>query len=93
MKLNLKAAIVRYLAWLHDQLINKNKKVNEFEGALKLLEFRKENELFMDLSFDTISSSSENSAIIHYKPEINNCKDIDPNQIYLLDSGGQYLYL
>jgi Xaa-Pro aminopeptidase len=30
-------------------------------------------------------------AIIHYKPERGSCAIIDPNAIYLCDSGGQYL--
>lgn len=31
------------------------------------------------------------AAIIHYKPERGNCAVIDPNAIYLCDSGAQYL--
>lgn len=31
------------------------------------------------------------AAVIHYKPEPGNCSVIDPNQIYLCDSGAQYL--
>jgi Xaa-Pro aminopeptidase len=85
------AAIVRYLSWLENQLLVKNNKVTELEGAEKLNNLRKENELFIEESFDTISSSGDNSAVIHYKSEKNTCKFINPNEIYLLDSGGQYL--
>ena len=46
---------------------------------------------FVGLSFDTISSTGANAAVIHYKPERDNCPYIDPNAIYLCDSGGQYL--
>ena len=45
----------------------------------------------MGLSFDTISSTGANAAIIHYKPEPGHCSIIDPAAIYLCDSGGQYL--
>jgi len=46
---------------------------------------------FVGLSFDTISSTGPNAAIIHYKPEPGNCATVDPNAIYLCDSGAQYL--
>ena len=85
------AAIVRYLAWLEDQIVNRKNSITEYEGARKLLNFRQENDLFIDESFDTISSSGDNSAIIHYKPSPENCKQISTNEIYLLDSGGHYL--
>ena len=45
----------------------------------------------MGLSFDTISSTGANAAVIHYKPEPGNCSTIDPKAIYLCDSGAQYL--
>lgn len=45
----------------------------------------------MGLSFDTISSTGANAAVIHYKPERGNCAVIDPKDVYLCDSGGQYL--
>lgn len=43
------------------------------------------------LSFDTISSTGPNGAIIHYKPDPADCAVIRQDQIYLCDSGGQYL--
>ena len=46
---------------------------------------------FSGLSFDTISSTGANAAVIHYKPEPGNCSVIDPKAIYLCDSGAQYL--
>jgi Xaa-Pro aminopeptidase len=42
------------------------------------------------LSFDTISASGANAAVIHYKPERGNCAVIDPAAVYLCDSGAQY---
>jgi len=43
------------------------------------------------LSFESISSSGPNGNIIHYA--VNNLTDspITTDQMYLLDSGGQYL--
>lgn len=42
----------------------------------------------MGLSFDSISSSGANAAIVHYHPTENNKSIINPNHIYLIDSGG-----
>jgi Xaa-Pro aminopeptidase len=44
----------------------------------------------MGLSFDTISSTGPNAAVIHYKPEPGSCSIIDPKAVYLCDSGAQY---
>ena len=42
-------------------------------------------------SFDSISSIGANGAVIHYKPEEHTGKPLNTREIYLLDSGGQYL--
>jgi Xaa-Pro aminopeptidase len=44
----------------------------------------------MGLSFDTISSSGPNGAIIHYKPMPDSCSLIKVEEMYLCDSGGQF---
>lgn len=85
------AALIEYFAWLEDQLVNKGAKLDEVEAADQLEAFRKKQKDFVGLSFDTISSTGPNGAIIHYKPERGNCSTIDPNAIYLCDSGAQYL--
>lgn len=48
--------------------------------------FYRKNKNFVGLSFDTISSTGPNAAVIHYKPEPNHCSVIDPNAIYLCKS-------
>lgn len=84
------AALIEYFAWLEDQLLNKRVTVDEVDGADKLEAFRAKKDLFVGLSFPTISSSGANAAIIHYKPEKGSCAVIDPTAIYLCDSGAQY---
>ena len=42
----------------------------------------------MGLSFDTISSIGPNGAIIHYSPEEGTAQLLDPDLVYLVDSGG-----
>jgi Xaa-Pro aminopeptidase len=84
------AALARYFAWLEEQLHN-GIELTESQGADKLEEFRSELDLFRGLSFSTISSTGPNGAIIHYKPDPADCAVIRRDQIYLCDSGGQYL--
>ncbi len=50
---------------------------------------RREGDLFKGLSFDTISSTGPNGAIIHYKPSATDSHIIDKDAIYLCDSGGE----
>ncbi|KAI1129599.1 aminopeptidase-like protein [Nemania abortiva] len=85
------AALIEYFAWLEDQLVARKASVDEVEAADKLEACRAKHKDFMGLSFDTISSTGPNAAVIHYKPERGSCSTIDPAAIYLCDSGAQYL--
>lgn len=85
------AALTEYFAWLENELINKKTVLNEVDASDKLEEIRSKHKDFVGLSFDTISSTGANAAVIHYKAERNNCSIIDPKAIYLCDSGAQYL--
>jgi len=86
------SALVRYFAWLENELcVKNNTELTEFAAAEKLEEFRKQLPKFKGLSFETISSTGPNGAIIHYSPTKEQCSVIDKDQFYLCDSGGQYL--
>ena len=85
------AALIQYFAWLEDQLIHKKAKLDEVQVADKLEQLRSQKDLFVGLSFPTISSTGANAAVIHYKPEPGNCDTVDPSKVYLCDSGAQYL--
>ncbi|KAL3631673.1 Aminopeptidase P2 [Castilleja foliolosa] len=84
------AALAQFWVWLEEE-INNGVILTEVDVADKLLEFRSIQDGFVDTSFDTISGSGANSAIIHYKPEPSNCSVVDADKIFLLDSGGQYI--
>ncbi|KAG0368496.1 hypothetical protein BGZ54_001810 [Gamsiella multidivaricata] len=84
------AALINYFAWLEEQLAN-GVEVDEADGAERLEKFRAEQAGFVGLSFDTISSTGPNGAIIHYKPEKPKAARINPDLVYLCDSGGQYI--
>ena len=85
------AALIEYFAWLEDELVSNNATLDECQAADKLEQIRSKHDKFVGLSFDTISSTGPNAAVIHYKPEPGNCSTIDPAKIYLCDSGAQYL--
>ncbi|KAJ5176737.1 Xaa-Pro aminopeptidase P [Penicillium canariense] len=85
------AALTEYFAWLQNELINKKTVLDEVDAADKLEQIRTKHDFFSGLSFDTISSTGPNGAVIHYKPEKGSCSVIDPTAIYLCDSGCQYL--
>ena len=85
------AALTEYFCWLENELVTKQATLDEVDAADKLEEFRSKHDLYVGLSFDTISSTGPNGAVIHYKPEKGQCSVIDPKAIYLCDSGAQYL--
>ncbi|KAE8680642.1 putative Minor allergen Alt a [Hibiscus syriacus] len=66
-------------------------KLTEVTVSDKLEGFRASKEHFRGLSFPNISSVGPNAAIIHYVPEAETCAELDPDSIYLFDSGAQYL--
>ena len=73
--------------------LEKNRKIynfNELEVAQKLENFRKESDLYFSPSFDTISATGKNGAIIHYNPKNIKPKKLKKGDLYLCDSGGQY---
>ena len=83
------AAITRFLAWFAAEAPKGG--LTEIAAAEKLAEFRRGNEYFRDFSFDTISGAGPNGAVVHYKVSEKSSRRIEPNSIFLLDSGGQYL--
>ena len=86
------ASLVQFFAWMEEHLrTNPESPMTEYTAAEKLEEFRRPRELYVGPSFDTISSIGPNGAIIHYKPEQATASRMDAKQIYLLDSGVQYL--
>ncbi|KAI8873809.1 Creatinase/aminopeptidase, partial [Ramicandelaber brevisporus] len=87
------AALVRYFAWVEDQLQHQGASgvLTESGAADKLEELRKEQTDFVGLSFTTISSMGPSGAIIHYSPQRGADRTLDTRGVYLCDSGAQYL--
>jgi Xaa-Pro aminopeptidase len=81
-------ALSRFLHWIAIEASKGH--LTEASAADKLAAFRKETGVLMDLSFSTISASGPNAAIPHYHVDPENSRAINNNEIYLIDSGGQY---
>ena len=82
-------ALTKFLFWI--KKINK-RRITEVEAAKKLENFRKLNKNFLYPSFDTITGSGKNGAIVHYRAKQGNCRTINKRDLLLCDSGGQYKY-
>ena len=83
------AAITRFLHWL--SLAAPKGTETELSAAAALRAEREKTGLLRDLSFDTISAAGPNGASPHYKVDEHTNRTIEPNSVYLVDSGGQYL--
>lgn len=82
-------ALTKFLAWLDEEVTKRP--VTELEVEKKLLSFRQQQKDFKEVSFDTIAGSGEHGAIVHYRATEETNKVLENNNLFLLDSGGQYL--
>lgn len=82
-------ALVKFFNWMETGVSTGN--IDEVMAANKLLDFRKEQELFIEPSFETISAYGPNAAMPHYDPHKVTPSTLKNRGLYLLDSGGQYL--
>ncbi len=83
-------AVVEFLCWL-DRALKAGDEVDELGAAARLEEWRRRQDRFVDLSFDTIAGAGPNGAIVHYRVSETTNRRLEPGQLFLIDSGGQYL--
>nr|WP_047169418.1 aminopeptidase P family protein [Sphingomonas sp. Y57] len=82
------AALSRFLHWLSVEAPKGG--LDEIQASDKLQALRAESGLLKDLSFDTISGAGPNGAVVHYRASDETKRVLEPNSLYLVDSGGQY---
>jgi Xaa-Pro aminopeptidase len=87
------AAMARFLAWLDREAAQGDSRgrIDEIGAAQKLEEMRAETQALKEISFDTISGSGPNGAIVHYRVSTATNRSLQPGELYLVDSGAQYL--
>ena len=83
-------ALTKFLFWLKKNF--KKRKITEISAQKKLESFRKMSPSYKFPSFNTISGSGPNSAIIHYKASLKTNRALKKGELYLVDSGGQYSF-
>ena len=81
-------AVEKFLYWLEGQA----GRVDEWEAACKLQSFRAEIPGYRGDSFETISAYGPGAALPHYVTPHENAPVLEPHGLYLVDSGGQYLF-
>lgn len=81
-------AMVKFLRWLERTV--RAGDVTELSAARQLQDYRAEDPLYKDNSFETISGYAGHGAIIHYAADEQSNVKLRPRGIYLIDSGGQY---
>lgn len=81
--------MAKYMYWIKQQVKN-GAKLTEKTASDYLDNLRREDDLFLDLSFPTISGYAENGAIVHYEAEYETAKGLEAKGLYLFDSGATY---
>ena len=81
-------AVEKFLYWLEGQV----GRVDEWEAACKLQSLRAEIPGYRGDSFETISAYGPGAALPHYVTPRSGAPLLEPHGLYLVDSGGQYLF-
>ena len=82
------AALTRFLRWAEDALPRGGE--TELSAAAKLLAFREATGRHLDSSFGTIAATGAHGASPHYHVTKESNARIEPGELFLIDSGGQY---
>ena len=83
-------ALTKFYFWL-EKMMAAGEKVTELSASHKLTELRSEQPLYVMDSFASISSYGPHGAVVHYSPTPETDVELKPDNLYLLDSGAQYL--
>lgn len=82
-------ALVRFMHWFDREAASGQ--LTEIEACQALERFRQETGALQDLSFDSITGSGPNGAIVHYRVTTDSDRAMGTDTLFLIDSGGQYL--
>ncbi len=80
--------MTRFLAWF-DREAPKGE-LTEIAAVEALESFRRDTGLLKDVSFPSISGAGPDGAIVHYRVTRSTDRKIAPDELFLIDSGGQY---
>ncbi|WP_432714261.1 aminopeptidase P family N-terminal domain-containing protein [Pedobacter sp.] len=83
-------ALTRFFKWIVENI--GKIKITELSAAAKLRSYREEQEGFVGDSFTTISAYKAHGALPHYSASAESDATLQPESLFLVDSGGQYFY-
>jgi len=83
------AAMARFLAWFDREAATG--KLTEIDAVEALESFRRDTGALKDVSFPSIAGAGPNGAIVHYRVTRKSNRAISAGELFLIDSGGQYL--
>lgn len=81
-------AVTRFMYWLKSNV--SKMPITEVSAADYLLSLRKEQDGFLEPSFETIAAYNANAAMMHYCADKKSAATLKPQGLLLVDSGGQY---
>ena len=81
-------AFTKFMYWLKNNI--GNIEITEISATQKLEEFRREQDKFIEPSFSTIAAYKDHAAMMHYSATEESNYKLEPRDLFLVDSGGQY---
>ncbi|MDB7988803.1 aminopeptidase P family protein [Faecalicoccus pleomorphus] len=82
-------ACTKFMYWLKKNV--KSQEITECSAQDQLKQYRKEQENYLEDSFNTICAYKEHAAMMHYSSTPETDVTLKPEGMLLVDSGGQYL--
>ena len=80
-------AVCKVLSWIYYNELH----ATELTVPAQLIDIRKRNPLYKGESCPAISAVGKNAALVHYVPTEKSCKELKGQNLYLLDTGAQYM--
>lgn len=81
-------AFTKFMYWLKNNIGKID--ITEISATQKLEEFRREQDKFIEPSFSTIAAYKDHAAMMHYSATEESNYKLEPRDLFLVDSGGQY---
>lgn len=81
-------AFTKFMYWLKNNI--GKIEITEISATQKLEDFRRKQDTFIEPSFSTIAAYKEHAAMMHYSATEESNYKLEPRDLFLVDSGGQY---
>ncbi len=82
-------AVTKFMIWIKEEI--QKRSITECEASDMLESFRRQQEHYLEPSFETIAAYGKNAAMMHYSAKPHQQATLENKNLFLVDSGGQYL--